>query len=136
MRHKRMTNRWVLVIAIGLFVMGNACTVVEGQETLIVDESRPQQQVAIREGSTLKVILNGRPGTGYSWQLADFDKSRLQLVERTSRGSGDLPGGVEQQIFAFRAVDSGATSLTFNYQRSWEKNTPPAKTQSVRVLIR
>ena len=104
-----------------------------------IGEEDAGRQIAIDEGQVLTVSLPAQPGTGYSWQVAtlDEDAGLVAIGKPQFKKVGKvLPGGIEQQVFRFRATDAGAVHLELQYKRPWEKDSPPAKVYSVDVEIR
>jgi predicted secreted protein len=47
-----------------------------------------------------------------------------------------MAGAPQMSVFQFSAASAGLANLTLVYRRSWEYNTTPAKTFSVRVNVR
>jgi inhibitor of cysteine peptidase len=91
--------------------------------------------VMIPVGSSVIVRLEAIPGTGYGWQLVRNGSPQLQLetppvFEPRSKLEA---GGVEDEVFRFRVQMPGTVDLEFHYRRSWDKQTPAAKTFRVRI---
>ena len=104
----------------------------------MVSENDNGRDVDLAIDETLTVKLQSNPSTGYSWAVSG-DPSPLKLEKTTyrkNRKSGQAVGAPGMQIFQLRAGSAGMTTLTFLCRRSWEYNTPPAKTFSVRVSVR
>jgi inhibitor of cysteine peptidase len=108
-----------------------------------VEISAPQSNktaipIAVRMGSRFSVTLDSNVTTGYKWQLArPVDGKVLKLIGSTYNAPEDGrvgQGGTE--TWTFEAVGKGKTKFTLNYVRPWEKNTPPAKTQSFDIDVR
>lgn len=75
-------------------------------------------------GATFEVSLEGSPTTGFTWE-AELPPSERELVEPVGtewRRSDDKKklGGSATQIFRFRALRRGETTLRFRYRRPWE----------------
>lgn len=92
-------------------------------------------KTSINKNFTIK--LNSNPTTGYQWQLIKpLDAKSLKLVSsnfippKTTRVGA---GGVE--VWTFKALRNGKTSLTFGYLRSWEKGIAPMNIASFEVEI-
>ena len=93
--------------------------------------------IKVEAGQDFTITLEANVTTGYEWQLAKpLDESMLQLVssqyvaEKTNRvGSGG------RQVWVFKALKAGKTAISFEYERPWEKNTPPAKEESFLINI-
>ena len=76
--------------------------------------------------------------TGYQWQLAEpLDETMLELVNteyipyRTQRLGAD-----GKQLFTFKALKAGETTISFKYAREEEKDKPPEKEQIISISIK
>ena len=93
----------------------------------------------ILSGQLLILTLETNPTTGYSWQLGEFDEAvlKLELYKYVPREhvAGQMGVGGEA-IWYFQAQSPGTTILHLEYTRSWEEDVEPAKTFTVRVVVR
>ncbi len=105
--------------------------------TVTVTDKDNGGQVSIAKGGVLVVRLEVTSGTGYSWALVKSDAPQLKELGKSSieKPKDSKPGATETQVFRFKAVGAGSTTLEFHYARPWEKNTPPAKTFQVEVTV-
>ena len=88
-------------------------------------------------GSSFTVTLASNHTTGYSWRLAS--KPGAVVKEGGSTYNSPNTGMVGQggtEIWSFRAVAKGKTSIALEYVRPWEKNKPPARKQAFAVEVR
>lgn len=93
--------------------------------------------ITAQVGEQFTVALDSNPSTGYSWQIVAFDQAVVTLISSEfKRADKPMPGVSGKQIWTFKAVGKGETSIAFKYSRPWERNTPPAKTASVGVTVR
>ena len=97
------------------------------------------REVTLYEGQLLILTLDSNPTTGYSWQLGEFDEAVLKQTNHEyvpyERPPGKMGvGGKETWYFEGRAP--GETALHLVYVRSWEEDVEPAKTFTVRVVVR
>jgi len=67
------------------------------------------------------ITLDSNPSTGYSW-VPLFDKSFLELRERTIKMNTKKFGSSSKELFKFNPIKFGNTTLTMTYRRVWEKN--------------
>ena len=98
--------------------------------TLIVTAQDNGNSVILRQGETLKVVLSGNAGTGFSWDLERHDPSRIEPLGMESRpapspplpGGHALPlaGGLQQTSFRFRMLRPGRSTVELRYWRPWE----------------
>lgn len=125
-----------VLVALGLVViLPTACA---GQPLTTVMDKDNNGQVQVPLGGMLVVRLDAILGTGYGWELATVNREVLEpsgppTIEPTGTPQ---PGGVEKQVFRFRTLKAGSTSLELYYRRPWEKDVPPQKTFRLRVEAR
>jgi len=84
------------------------------------------------------VRLASNPTTGYQWSVPG-NTAPLKFVqsERAAdpQAAGRMGAGGTETLRC-NAKSSGKVELTLGYQRQWEKNTPPAKTFLVVIVVR
>jgi inhibitor of cysteine peptidase len=99
------------------------------------------QSVELAVGSTVKVVLDSNPSTGYRWDVAAVDAKVLRTAGESSSthesgGPAPMPGTPEKAILSFQAVAPGQTTLQLAYHQPWMKDVPPAKTFSVNFTVK
>ncbi|MDQ3472604.1 MAG: protease inhibitor I42 family protein [Acidobacteriota bacterium] len=83
----------------------------------------------------MTIKLKAQLGTGYGWQVVkskQFKSLGNPELESPSKGS---PGGIERQVFQFKALTSGLLELELHYLRPWEKGAKPLKTYRLLVQV-
>lgn len=104
--------------------------------SVTVTEQHNGETITVSPEDTIVVRLKSQMGTGYGWHLKT-DDPRLKLLDEpdqentTNRESG----GVEHQVFRFKAVRPGTVTLELVYIRAWEKTAKPAKTFRLKVRV-
>jgi inhibitor of cysteine peptidase len=95
-------------------------------------------QVQVPHGDIVTVRLEAIPGTGYSWQITENNPVLLKPLGKPEfeESKSKLIGGVEHQVFRFKAVSPGTDILKLLYYREWEKGKAPAKSYQVTIEIR
>ena len=120
-----------LLLAVVFFAFGCA-------EPPLAQFSDPLLPIEARVGREFQIALQANPTTGYKWELVEsLDESKVKLARSEYRRNEPArvgSGGVE--VWTFRAVGAGTTSLSFKYVRPWEKTGPPADTRTFKVSIR
>ena len=103
-----------------------------------VTEQNNGQTIAIPLHGTLVVRLKSQLGTGYGWQVLKIEGRRLKLLGEPELESSPVgrPGEVEHQVFRFKALRTGISTLLLGYVRPWEKKVQPAKTFRLKVRVR
>ncbi len=107
------------------------------KKVVTVTERDSLHTVKIMKGDTLLVRLEAQISTGYGWQITKRDRTRLRSLGApgVEPGTG-LGGGIEHQVFKFRVLKTGPSTLRLEYARPWEKDKPPARTFMVKILCR
>ncbi len=85
----------------------------------------------------LVVRLQSNPSTGYGWSytVSGDDVLRLDSVSGEAPAPSGMVGVPGEQVWSFRAQGSGRAVLTYVYARAWEKETAPAKTFTLTVVV-
>ena len=122
----------LIVIAEHLF------EVYSSADTVDVSEADNGGQIELELGKLLVVTLESNPSTGYQWELIENNESILKQFGQTeykpAETSNPRVGGGGWDIFRFKAVSAGQTTLEFVYHRSWE-DAEPLETFSIQVTV-
>lgn len=112
-------------------------TKTDDSEAETVDVTEKDESITTEVDKEFAVRLSGNEGTGYSWTLAKEPDSKLLTKVWEDTYVDDLkPGAENLQVFKFKALAEGSTSLEFQYTRPWETGEPPEKTRTVTVTIK
>jgi inhibitor of cysteine peptidase len=97
----------------------------------------PATPVTVRKGQTFALTLRSNPTTGYIWQLGKPPEDGvIQFIDNQYRGDkSGLVGAGGREIWTFKAVGTGETTIDLKYVRPWEKNTAPAKSALFKVVV-
>ncbi len=85
------------------------------------------------------IRLESNLTTGYSWILdkktdtlivSMVDSEYIQSVE-----DKELVGAGGHEIFTFKAVSKGKTSIILNYERPWEEDEEPLETFEINISV-
>ncbi len=89
-------------------------------------------------GQTFVITLASNVTTGYHWELAtSLNNEVVELVSSEYKApETKLVGVGGQEIWTFRAVGRGQTTINLKYVRPWEKDVAPAETASYTVVVR
>lgn len=100
--------------------------------------SASSQSITVKKDRNFVIDLKSNPTTGYSWALLkNIDKRFVRIM-----GSKYIPyktgftGSGGKEIWTFKALSKGKTSLVFGYKRSWEKDIPPIETKKFIIDIK
>jgi inhibitor of cysteine peptidase len=107
-------------------------------ESVALTEQDNNREINLGKGATLTIRLEAQLGTGYSWQTAKYEAEVLKPVGKPAIEKSETKkvGGVEHQIFRFRALKAGSSVLELHYVRPWQKDVPPLRIFRVTVQVR
>ncbi len=110
-------------------------------EKVHVDEKDDGSEVELEQGQILVVTLESNPTTGYRWEQVENQESILEQMgeaefKPSEKGEPPLVGAGGWEIFRFKAISAGQTSLKLVYHRPWEEGVEPLKTFSIQVVVR
>ncbi len=100
--------------------------------------SDPHMIIEKNIGDEFRLVLGTDPGTGYTWKIMDGMQGRvLELVEQYYQSTNEvtLVGGGAVEIWVFRAIGVGETTLTLGYFPPSNTPTDPEKTESFTVIV-
>lgn len=104
-----------------------------------VDASFAGEDVSAEVGDVLTVILESNPTTGFMWTLIDnSDEGVLQEAGYIFEADSTDPpligaGGVE--VWTFKALARGESTISMEYRRPWEQGVEPAETFTLTVIV-
>ena len=139
--HRGMTLRQNLKMLAGVVAaIALSLASIPGAEarTVTVTEKDSGTETVLARGDTLAVSLPATSGTGYVWQVAKVESSILAQAGNATfeHDQKAMPGAMWHQTFHFSASAAGAAMLELRYLRPWEKDTPPAKSFTLNVLVK
>jgi len=98
----------------------------------------PQGKIETSAGKEFKVFIESNPSTGYHWEIVGkLDESIVEFVSRDYRADTPVqPGSGGTDIFIFKAVGAGETTITLgSYPPSLELSEP-AQTETFTVVVK
>jgi inhibitor of cysteine peptidase len=102
-------------------------------------EEQPEQRdtVTVEAGSTLTVALCANPTTGFQWEEMEIDDP--DVVEQTDRDyqalDSDALGASGREVWTFRALEAGQTTLASTYGQPWEGGIKDEWTFTLAVTV-
>lgn len=89
--------------------------------TVALTQQDSGRTVSVRSGDRITVTLESNQTTGFAWQLTVEPSSDVLSVEGSEyvAPDTDLVGAGGQEVWRFRVVGEGATSLELTYRRSF-----------------
>lgn len=97
----------------------------ETQNTLL-EPTDPTQLVTAKTGGTFELVLPSNPSTGYHWDiLPELDENIVQFVEQNYIANQPvIPGSSGMDVWTFRAVSAGDTTVVLGYYSPGNPNDP------------
>ena len=125
----RTCRATVAGLAVAGLVMAVGCA---GKKTY--GESVSTIETAV--GRDVVIALESHPTTGFVWRVAgSFDLAVMALISSDYEPSTSAAlGAGGQQLWTFRAVGPGSTTIKFDYGRPWA--TSPEKSATFTVVVR
>ncbi|CAD6493560.1 MAG: Chagasin family peptidase inhibitor I42 [Candidatus Argoarchaeum ethanivorans] len=110
------------------------------EKPVSVDKSSGGREVKVSLEKTLAVTLDSNPTTGFRWNLREnSNEGVLQLVGNEFVIAGAIepppPGTGGKEVWIFEARRRGASKISMEYIRLWEKDVEPAETFGLTVLV-
>ena len=105
---------------------------------LSVDISYSGKEVTLVAGGILTATLESNITTGYSWnENANIDdKTVLQQTDHKYQSpTTPMPGAGGKEIWNFKALKAGKSTMSMEYRRPFEPNAAPAKTFTLTVVV-
>ena len=133
-----LKHLWIVLLIAGMSWLNTGCEIFGPSDPspIILKESQAGNTVEVSVGETFKVVLEGNPTTGYTWEINTLDTGILaQRGEPEFKPDSNAIGSGGTFTFTFQAVNIGQTILRLIYHRSWEQDVPPLKTFEVVVIV-
>jgi inhibitor of cysteine peptidase len=134
-----MKSKLVLTCAIAAILLCLLACASAPQE-VSVDASYSGKEVELGVGGSLIVTLESSPGsTGFEWELTKIsDETVLQQVDQRYEPPEDegMVGAPGKEIWTFKALKKGESSISMEYSQPWEGGTKAAETFELTVLVR
>ena len=125
-----------LILVAGIATGAVAASGGEGKN-INVDASHSGEQVQLSVGESLVVTLASNATTGYSWTL---DKNSDEGVLHESgheyiAPNTTLVGAGGKEVWTFKAIKKGTSTISMEYSRPWEEGIPPVETFDLTVVV-
>ncbi len=97
----------------------------------------PSIAVQAKAGENFTARLDSNRTTGYSWRLArPLDERLVKLAGSVYEApAAPLPGAGGKEAWTFTALAKGRTNIVLEYLRPFDQATPPARMQTLEVVI-
>ena len=147
----RATGVAVMLLLFILFASGWGCTGGDGEEAtptptpapsdVSVNASHSGGEITLTVHDSLIVTLGSNPTTGYGWALVNIsDESVLQEVSNEfvldpTPPEGPISGGSGKEIWTFKALSEGTSTIFMEYIQPWMEGVEPEATFNISVTV-
>jgi inhibitor of cysteine peptidase len=98
------------------------------------------ENVELAAGGMLTVTLGSNPTTGFSWgdtaQVADASILEQMSYELVGPEDSSVVGAGGSEVWVFKALKSGTTTVSFAYSRPWEGGEKDVWTLDLTVKVK
>ena len=123
------------IVAISLCLV--ACS--SAPSLVSVDASYSGQQVEVAVGGSVIVTLESNASTGFEWVLVNIgDETVLKKTANTYEAPEDtgMVGAPGEEIWTFKALKKGTSTIAMEYSQSWAGGTKAAETFDLIVVVK
>jgi len=98
------------------------------------------KDITVTAGETFRVILSSNITTGFSWSenATIEDAAVLQQLDHyfNESNAGDVVGSAGTEVWTFKALQTGTTTVTNEYSRPWEGGEKGVWTFMLNVTVK
>lgn len=96
------------------------------------------KSIEVTAGNEFKIMIESNPSTGYHWEvIGELDESIVQFIEREYRASEPvMPGSGGKDVWTFKALAAGETSVTLGYYPPSNEAVEPAQTVTFTIVVK
>ncbi|MFZ5878145.1 MAG: protease inhibitor I42 family protein [Chloroflexota bacterium] len=101
--------------------------------------TNPEAAIEADAGKEFTLVLESNPTTGYHWEIVgDLDGAVVEFVgqEYQSTSQPGLAGGGGLDIWTFKAVGAGETTITLGHYPPSNDPIDPEETQTFTVIVK
>lgn len=95
------------------------------------------EAIVINNDGCVAFEMESQLSTGYHWSFK-IEQNPVVLVNsdyKVETMQQQVVGGVDREIFTFKAVKPGTAIIVFEYTRAFDKNQKPVKSKEYTVTI-
>jgi len=119
----------ILIAALVLVAVGTGVAI--GMSNTVLNSDT----VVLKSGKTKDIVLEENPSTGYMWSVKASEEGIIEIVKDRYLEGQSAPGAPGQHMWRIKAIEKGETTLTFNYERSWEENSS-IETKTFTIVVK
>ncbi len=138
MKRAILVKLGLLLIAV---IVGVTVASAGGGDVTNVDASYAGQEVEVAVGESLVLALESNRTTGFQWALVEnSDQTALQHAGHKyvpyENTDPPLPGVGGKELWTFKALKKGTSTISMEYSQPWEGGEKAAETFVLTVLVR
>ena len=137
-----MKKYWItaMLTILAIFAIGGtiAAAAADTNAILALNAADSGKQITANAGDSFTVTLDSNPSTGFSWSISSItDEDVIDDVNNEFNGADTgMVGAGGQEVWTFKAVDKGSSTIEMKYSRPWEQGVEPAATFNVTVVVK
>jgi len=97
------------------------------------------EEITLKKGESTEIQLKGLATAGYIWNYTtDADKNAITVSKDfvvSNKLKQKNAGASADEVFKITANEKGVMYINFFQKRSWEKNTDPINTKTIKLTI-
>jgi len=136
MKSKLILAGLVVILALSML----ACSSTPQRLVVIASVDSPvSEEVEIAVGGSLVVHLESNPTTGFKWELSEItDQMVLKQDGEPEFVPPDeaIPGAGGREIWTFKALSKGTSTISMEYSRPWEGGEKAEWTYILTVIVK
>ncbi len=142
MKSKLILMCAVAAISLSLFACSPASEEVAVETTCddFMENQHISQEVEVAVDDSLTVTLGSNPTTGFQWSEAAqiSDQTLLEQLEHefVPPEATGVAGASGQEVWTFKALKKGTSTISMDYSRSWEDGETAEWTFVLTVVVK
>ena len=94
--------------------------------------------IAVGAGQEFKITLQYNATTGYQWRFAKPPEEKFIKLLGTEykKPNAKVVGAGGDEVWTFKALAAGKTTLALDYVRPWEKGGKPARSTNFVIVVK
>ena len=113
----------VIAISLSLFACTSKQVSLEISGEDFMKDQHFTWEVEVNPGDSIIVTLGSNPTTGFQW-LENAQISDQTILEQTDHKfvppEGDVPGAAGEEVWTFKTLKEGTSTISMEYSRPWE----------------
>ncbi|HEY86632.1 MAG TPA: protease inhibitor I42 family protein [Dehalococcoidia bacterium] len=103
------------------------------------DSHHSRNEIELGVGDTVTIDLCSNPTTGFQWE-ENPDISDSTILEQASHefipAGTDVPGQAGREVWVFKTLKKGVSTVSFKYSRPWEGGEKGEWTYTLTVTVK